>query len=65
MYLGPQGHTGTQAGFTAPAFGMRSNLAGGRFAQTVPQDQKNPLFGAFGSRAAETFLQVPQTPKNQ
>ena len=42
-YLRSQGHVEPLTGFTGSAFSIRSNLFGGRYAPSGPQDRGNPL----------------------
>ena len=64
-YLGSQGHVGPLTGFTGSAFSMRSNLVGGRFAQSGPQDRETPLSGAFGPFRALGGRDISLSPRPQ
>ena len=65
-YPGPQGHMGPQTGFTGSAFGMRSNLVGGCFAQNGPQDREHPLLGVFGPlRAPNRAREISPSPTSK
>ena len=66
-YLGSQGHVGPQTGFTGSAFSMRSNLVGGRFAQSGPKTGQMHFLvflARFGPpTGSRNFSKSPRPPK--